>query len=574
MKHVVTSGALILLVACVTSVTLIGLAPGVLGAGATADVVLLNGKVVTVDSQNAIAQAVAIQGGRILAVGSTAAVRAYAGPSTRVIDLHGRTVLPGLIDSHIHAIRQGLTWNHEVHWGDVPTLAQAIQLLKARAAATPPGGWVVVAGGWHERQFTEKRLPTVQDLDAAVPDHPVWVQRLYERVILNHAGISALGLTAATPNPPGGAVPKDGSGQPTGILTGFGGINAYYGKIPRLSLDGQIADTRDWFKELNRVGLTAIGDVAGGGLIWPAGYRAVTALHDRGQLTVRVRWYMQPNRPGHEIEVIQQFVDTVRPGAGDEWLKPIGVGEQVLASSYDGDAFGPLPPQFTPQAVADWERAARIIIQSGWRMQVHATRSHSAEQLLPALEAINASTPVGPRRIAFAHMEDVTPQTARRIHALGGGITVQDRLVFSAGDIMANWPADVYRQAPPIRTLLAMGVPVGGGTDATRVAPYNPFISLWWMVTGKTIDGVAVRSAAASPTRLEALRIYTLGSAWFNLNEERQGSIEPGKDADLVVLSGDYLTVPVDQIKSLVSVLTIVGGRPVYSAGDYAAVAR
>jgi predicted amidohydrolase YtcJ len=211
---------------------------------------------------------------------------------------------------------------------------------------------------------------------------------------------------------------------------------------------------------------------------------------------------MQPNRPGGELEVIQRFVDEVRPGTGDEWLKPIGVGEQVLASSYDGDAFGPLPPQFSRQAIEDWQRAVRIIIQSGWRMHIHATRNHSAEQLLPALEEINGTIPLAPRRIVFAHMEDVTPATARRILAIGAGITVQDRLVFSGGDIMENWPADVYRQAPPVRMLLSTGVPVGGGTDSTRVAPYNPFISLWWLVTGKMVDGVVVRGAAASPSRL------------------------------------------------------------------------
>ncbi len=544
--------------------------PRVLGAPGAADLVLLHGKIVTVDARFSIAQAVAIQQGRIAAVGADAQIQPYVGPGTRVIDLHGRAVIPGLIDSHIHAIRQGLTYDSELHWDTLTSLAQGFQMIRDQAARTPPGTWIVEAGGWHESQFAENRRPKPSDLDAISSDHPIWVQFLYNEAYLNKAAVKTLGLTAETPDPFGGKVLKDASGQPTGVVTGFGGINTYYFKIPRPTLDQQIQSTRDWFRELNRVGLTDGGDVAGGGLIWPRDYQAVTALHDRGEQTFRVHWYMQPNRPGGELDVIKQFVTAVKPGSGDDWLRPIGVGEQVLASSYDGDAFGPLPPQFTPKAIEDWRTAVRIIIESGWRFQTHATRNHSAEQLLPAIEEINREIPVGPRRLTFAHMEDVTPATIRRIKALGGGITVQDRLVYSGDEIKENWPEEVSRKAPPMKTMLAMGLPVGGGTDATRVAPYNPFVSLWWMVTGKTVAGHVIRGTGERLSRLQALRLYTLGSAWFNMDEDRVGSIEPDKYADLVVLSADYLTVPVDQIKDLVSTLTIVGGKPTYAAGDYA----
>ena len=561
--------ALWIVVVCLGGALVLRPAPRGLGAAAPADLVLLHGKVVTVDSRFSIAQAIAIGQERIAAVGTDAQIEQYVGPRTRVIDLHGRTVIPGLIDSHIHAIRAGLTYDYEVHWDRVTSLAEGLRMLREQAARTPPGTWVVVAGGWHESQFAERRLPTMADLDAASADHPLWVQRLYERAIMNHAAVRTLEITAETPNPPGGEVLKDPSGQPTGVVTGFGGINAYYFKIPRPPLEEQIASTRDWFRELNRLGLTGVGDVAGGGLIWPRDYQAVTALHDRGELTLRVRWYMQPNRPGGEMDVIRQFVATVRPGSGDDWLRPIGVGEQILASSYDGDAFGPLPPQFSPRAIEDWRQAVRVIIESGWRFQVHATRNHSAEQLLPAIEEINHEIPVAPRRLSFAHMEDVAPETIRRIKALGGGITVQDRLVYSGEEIARNWPEQMARKAPPIKTLVAMGIPLGGGTDSTRVAPYNPFISLWWMVTGKTVAGVRIRAPQESLSRMQALRVYTIGSAWFNMDEDKVGSIEPGKYADLAVLSGDYLTVPESEIKSLVCVLTVVGGTPVYAAGDY-----
>lgn len=563
-----------IVIACLLATLAFGAGPGVKAAARPADMVLINGKILTLNPGSVVAQAVAVEQGRFVAVGTNEQIRPYVGSATRVVDLHGRTVIPGLIDSHMHAIRQGLTWNDELHWQTVTSLAQGLTMIRDRAARTPPGTWIVVAGGWHESQFTEKRKPTPDDLDAISSEHPIWVQYLYNEATMNKAAIRAVGLTADTKDPFAGKILRDASGQPTGIVTGFGGINAFYFKIPRPPLDGQIASTRNWFLELNRLALTDVGDVAGGGLIWPGDYQAVSALHDRGELTVRLHWYMQPNRPGGELEVIRRFVTSVQPGSGDDWLRPIGVGEQVLASSYDGDAFGPLPPQFAQQALDDWRSAVRVIIESGWRFQVHTTRNHSAEQLLPAIEEINREIPVHSRRLSFAHMEDVTPGTMRRIKALGGGVTVQDRFVYSGGEVAHNWPEDIVRKAPPMKTMLAMGLPVGGGTDSTRVAPYNPFVSIWWMVTGKTVAGLAVRGPQESLTRLQALRIYTIGSAWFNMDEDRVGSIEPGKYADLAVLSADYLTVPEDTIKDLVSVLTIVGGKPVYAAADYQSLTR
>jgi len=563
-----------IVIGCLIAALALGSGPAARAAIAPADILLMNGKIVTLNPKSSIAQAVAIEQGQVVAVGTNSDLHQYIGHTTQVIDLHGRTVIPGLIDSHMHAIRQGLTWDDELHWQTVTSVAQALKMLRDKAARTPPGTWIVVAGGWHESQFAENRKPTLEEIEAISPDHPIWVQYLYNEAMMNKAAIKLVGLTAETKDPFGGRVLKDASGQPTGVVTGFGGINAFYFKIPRPPLDRQITETHNWFRELNRLGLTDVGDVAGGGLIWPDNYQAVTTLHDRGELTLRVHWYMQPNRPGGELDVIKRFVTTVRPGSGDDMLRPIGVGEQVLASSYDGDAFGPLPPQFSEKAIEDWRTAVRMIIESGWRFQVHTTRDHSAEQLLPAIEEINREIPLANRRLSFAHMEDVTVATIRRIKALGGGITIQDRFVYSGDEIAHNWPEDVARKAPPMKTMVAMGLPLGGGTDSTRVAPYNPFVSIWWLVTGKTVAGHVIRGSQESLSRLQALRVYTLGSAWFNMDEDKVGSIEPGKYADLAVLSADYLTVPADQIKDLVSVLTIINGKPVYAAGDYQSLAR
>ena len=538
----------------------------------SADLVLLNGKIVTVDKSFSIKQAVAIQGGKFLAVGTNDEIRRLVGPSTPTIDLKGRTVLPGLFDSHTHVIRAARTWDLEVHWESVKSLAEGLRMIADQAAKTPPGTWIRVVGGWHETQLAEKRMPTVAELDQVAPNHPAWMQRLYERAILNTAGLKALGITADVQDPPRGKVLRDSSGKPIGVL-GFFGILNWYLKLPQPTLEEEIQSTHSYFRELNRVGLTAVGDLAGAGLFWPDGYRALNEVHRRGELTVRVRWYMQPNRPGQEVQVIREFIEKVKPGSGDDWLRPVGIGEQVTVGVFDGDAFVPNPPTFTEKALEDWKTIVKMVAESGWRFQAHATRDNSARQLLPAIEEMNKQTSLKDRRLAFAHLEDVTVETIERLKALGGGITVQDRLIYHGEDVVRSLGRDFVRRAPPLKTMLRRGIPVGGGTDATRTAPYPPFWSIWWLITGKTLAGEALRGPEENLSREEALRLYTVGSAWFSFDEGKLGSIEPGKLADLIVLTADYLTVPEDRIKDLHSVLTIVGGKPAYGEGEFAAIA-
>ncbi len=542
------------------------------GSAAQPDLALLNGKIVTADSGFSIRQAVAIRDGKFLAVGGNAEIRRLAGPNTKTIDLNGRTVLPGLIDSHFHGIRSARTWDMELHWEEVGSLKDGLNMIADQTRRTQPGSWIRVVGGWHETQFAEKRMPTVAELDDVAPIHPVWMHRLSERAIVHTAGLKALGVTPDVQDPPRGKVLRDSSGKPIGVL-GFFGILNWYLKLPQPTPEQEIQSTKSFFRELNRAGLTAFGDVAGGGLRWPDHYQAVEALHKRGELTVRIAWYMQPNRPGQEVEAIGQFIEKVKPGSGDEWLKPIGIGEQVTVGVFDGDAFTPTAPTFTPQALADWRTIVKMIAESGWRFQAHATRDNSVRQLLPALEEINKQVPLKDRRISFAHLEDATPETIQRLKTLGGGITVQDRMIYNGADVEKSMGQAVARRAPPLKTMLRLGIPVGGGTDATRVAPYLPFYSIWWLVTGKTLGGESIRGPAESLSREEALRLYTTGSAWFSFDESRLGSIEPGKLADLIVLTADYLTVPEDQIKDLKSVLTIVGGKPAYAAAEFAALA-
>jgi len=533
-----------------------------------ADLVLVNGKIVTVDPVFSIKQAVAIRGGTFVAVGTDAEARRFAGLATKVVDLGGRTVLPGLIDSHTHAIRAGITYDFELHWDRLPSLKVGLDQIAEKARTGAPGAWIRVLGGWHETQLTERRLPTQAELDQAAPNNPVWVQRLSTQAVLSSAAVKALGITADTANPPGGTILKDASGKPTGIGS-VGGLNFYYPNVPRPSLEEQIESTRHWFTELNRSGLTGVIDAGGGGQRWPDDYAALNAVHDRGQQTLRVRWLMQPQRSGKELEDVRTFVSILKPGSGDDLLRPLGIGEAAVAATNDGTQWGADSPTFPAQAIDNLAQVLRATVDGGWSFSIHTARSKSLEQLLPTVEAINAQTSLRDRHISFAHIEDATPAAIARLKALGAGVLIQDRLVFSGDDILKNWSPEMVRRAPPIQSLLKAGVPVGGGTDATQVAPYPPFRSLWWFVTGKTIDGRQVRGPEELVTRDQALRIYTTGSAWFSGDEQRLGSIEVGKLADLIVTSADYLTVPEDQIPAIESLLTVVGGKTVYAASPF-----
>jgi predicted amidohydrolase YtcJ len=386
--------------------------------------------------------------------------------------------------------------------------------------------------------------------------------------VLSSTAVKALGITVDTPNPPGGTILKDPAGKPTGIGS-VGGLNFYYPNVPRPTLEEQIESTKHWFTELNRSGLTGVLDAGGGGQRWPDDYAALNAVHDRSQQTLRVRWLMQPQRSGRELEDVRTFISIMKPGTGDDLLRPLGIGEAAVAAANDGTQWGADSPTFPAAAIDSFAQVLRATVDGGWSFSIHTARSKSLEQLLPAVEAVNAQTPLKDRHISFAHIEDVTPAAIARLKALGAGVLIQDRLVFSGDDILKNWSPEMVRRAPPIQSLLKAGVTVGGGTDATQVAPYPPFRSLWWFVTGKTIDGRQVRGAEELVSREQALRIYTIGSAWFSGDEQRLGSIEVGKLADLIVTSADYLTVAEDQIPAIESLLTVVGGKTVYAANPF-----
>jgi len=529
--------------------------------------VLINGKVITLDGTSSILQAIAIRDGRVLAVGSDADIRRLAGARTDIIDLGGRTVVPGLMDSHIHALRAGLTYAVELSWIGVPSLAKGLDLIHEAALKSPSGAWIKIGGGWTELQFPERRGPTLEELVAAAPDRPVYVQRLYNTAWITPAGMKLMKLTSDT-EIPGGKAEKDATGNLTGVFTGVNRtFNFFTAKIPGPSFSDQVVGTRKYFRELNRLGMTAINDFPGGGM-FPEDFRAVQTLWSRGEMTLRVAFHISSNSQ-HTLDDFKALTVFTPMNFGDDMLRYRGIGESLTQGIYDGSTVG-LP--YNPTA-KDWEEfcvVAKWAAEHGIQVHQHAASDRAATGILDCFEAVNKEIPISGLRWQIAHIENASAETLRRMKALNMGWAVQDRLVYSGEIVSKVLGPEASRRAPPIRTALKMGLHVAAGTDSDQVAPYNPFVSIRWLLDGNVIDGTPMRGPEESPNREEALRMYSLNSAWFTFDETTRGSLEPGKYADLAVLSDDYLTVPVEKVGELHSVLTIVGGKVVYGEGPFA----
>ena len=537
---------------------LVGAAPA-----QNADTILLDGKIVTFEA--APAEALAVRGDRIVAIGRSAEISALGGPATRVIDLAGRTVIPGLIDSHIHAIRAGLTYTTEVHWIGARSLGEALDRLRAAAQAAPKGSWLVVAGGWVETQFAEGRRPTQAEIAAAAPDHRVYVQLLYSAVLLTEGGIEKLGIANDTEFASRLKIETGADGKPTGwIAADNRTISDLFDRLPRPSLAQQVAGTRAFFRTLNSLGITGVLDPGGYNLPIEA-YRALFKVWRDRALTIRVTYSLCAPRRDHELEDFPALTAMLPMGFGDEFLRFNGIGENVTWGMYNNDA----PSELQKEQLY---RALRWARRQGLTATFHWHNDRSVGHLLDVLERVASEKPLARLRWSIAHLNDASPQSLARMKAMGVGWLMQNAFYFRGEAFLGQRGAQAIRLAPPIGTALRMGIPVGGGTDAHRVMSYNPFVSLQWMLDGRTVAGLPTRSGEETPTRLDALRIYTQGSAWFAHDDDRRGSLTVGKLADLAVLTSDYLTVPVDEIGGIRSLLTMVGGRIVYSAQPYAAL--
>ncbi|ASU37777.1 amidohydrolase [Herbaspirillum sp. meg3] len=541
-------------------------------AAATPDLILINGKFHTVDRQNPIASAVAISDGKFVEVGDAESVMRHQKADTKVIDLGGRTVVPGLNDSHLHLIRGGLNYNLELRWEGVPSVVDALRMLKTQADRTPHPQWVRVVGGWTEFQFAERRMPTIEELNLAAPDTPVFVLHLYDRALLNRAALQAVGYTKDTPNPPGGEIQRDKAGNPTGMLIARPNAMILYATLakgPTLPLDYQVNSTRQFMRELNRLGLTSAIDAGGGFQNYPEDYAVVDQLAKDGQLTLRIAYNLFTQRKGAELEDFQKWTDMVSPGTGDDFYRHNGAGEMLVFSAADFEDFLEPRPDLAPGMEDELERVVRHLVSNRWPFRLHATYDESIERMLNVFEKVNREIPFDGLHWMFDHAETISTKNIERVRALGGGIAIQHRMAFQGEYFTERYGADAASHTPPVAKMLEMGVPVGGGTDATRVASYNPWTALYWLVSGRTVGGMKLYDTAGRLPRETAIELWTAGSAWFSSEQDKKGRIKAGQLADMAVLSKDFFSVHEDDIKAIESVMTIVGGKVVYADEEF-----
>ncbi|TBB38908.1 amidohydrolase (plasmid) [Rhizobium ruizarguesonis] len=538
-----------------------------------ADIVLHNGLITTLDRANPNATAVAIKDGLFTDVGTDREVMVLAGPDTKIVDLKGKRVLPGLIDNHTHVVRGGLNFNMELRWDGVRSLADAMDMLKRQVAITPAPQWVRVVGGFTEHQFAEKRLPTIDEINAIAPDTPVFLLHLYDRALLNGAALRAVGYTKDTPNPPGGEITHDANGNPTGLLLAKPNAGILYSTLakgPKLPFDYQVNSTRHFMRELNRLGITGVIDAGGGFQNYPDDYAVIQKLSDEHQLTVRLAYNLFTQKPKGEKEDFLNWTQSVKYKQGNDYFRHNGAGEMLVFSAADFEDFRQPRPDMPPEMEGELEDVVRVLAENRWPWRLHATYDETISRSLDVFEKVNKDIPLEGLNWFFDHAETISDRSIDRIAALGGGIATQHRMAYQGEYFVERYGHGVAEATPPIRRMLDKGVNVSAGTDATRVASYNPWVSLSWMVTGKTVGGMQLYPRANCLDRETALRMWTEKVTWFSNEEGKKGRIQKGQFADLIVPDKDFFACAEDEISFLTSELTMVGGKIVYAADNFA----
>ncbi|WP_431112876.1 amidohydrolase [Variovorax paradoxus] len=542
-------------------------------AGSTApQLILHNGRFTTLDRANPVADTVAITDGRFTHVGRAQDILSLATGNTRVIDLQGRRVLPGLIDNHLHIIRGGLNFNLELRWDGVRSLADAMAMLKRQVAITPAPQWVRVVGGFTEHQFVEKRLPTIDELNAVAPDTPVFLLHLYDRALLNGAALRAVGYTRDTPAPPGGEIVRDAAGNPTGLLLAKPNASILYATLakgPKLPFEYQLNSTRHFMRELNRLGVTGAIDAGGGFQNFPEDYQVIQQLADAGQLTIRLAYNLFTQKPKQEKQDFLNWTSTSKYKQGDDYFRHNGAGEMLVFSAADFEDFRQPRPDMAPEMEGELEEVVRVLVQNKWPWRLHATYDETIDRALDVFEKVDRDTPLAGLNWFFDHCETISDKSIDRIAALGGGIAVQHRMAYQGEYFVERYGAGAAEATPPVKRMLEKGVKVSAGTDATRVASYNPWVSLSWLVTGKTVGGMQLYPQRNCLDREAALRMWTENVTWFSNEVGKKGRIEAGMLADLVVPDRDFFACAESDIADTTALLTMVGGKVVYAAGPF-----
>lgn len=540
-----------------------------------ADLIVYNGKIHTFNKETPEVSAVAIKDGKIIAVGNDGLASQFADESTELIDLKKKRVVPGINDSHIHLIRGGLNYNLELRWDGVPSLADALRMLKDQVDRTPSPQWVRVVGGWSEFQFAERRMPTLEEINAIAPETPVFILHLYDRALMNRAALKAVGFTKDTPAPAGGYIERDANGEPTGLIIATPNAMILYSTLakgPKLSYEHQLNSTRHFMTELNRFGITSVIDAGGGFQNFPDDYQVVNELNEKKQLTVRIAYNLFTQKPKHEFEDFSDWIDTVKLYQGDDMYRHNGAGEMLVFSAADFEDFLQPRPDLPENMEADLEKVVRLLVENRWPFRLHATYNESITRFLNVFEKVNRDIPFNGLPWIFDHAETIDEKNIERVKMLGGGIAIQSRMAYQGEYFTDRYGSAAAESTPPVKKMLEMGVPVGGGSDATRVSSYNPWVSMYWLTAGKTVGGLQLYHETKLD-RSTALELYTKGSAWFSQEQQKKGDIRVGMFADLAVLDQDYFTVDDEEIKNIEAEMTIVDGKIVYAKGTFSSYA-
>jgi predicted amidohydrolase YtcJ len=516
--------------------------------------------------------AVAIKNGRFVAFGSDSEVMKLKNPMTQLIDLNKNTVIPGLNDSHIHLIRGGLNYNMELRWDGVHSLADALLMLKEQAARTPAPQWVRVVGGWTEFQFKERRMPTLDEINSVSKDTPVFILHLYDRALLNKAALNAIGYDKNTQEIPGTMIQRDPNGNPTGMLIAHPNAIILYSALaqgPKLAHDDQVNSTLHFMRELNHLGITSVIDAGGGFQNYPDDYEIIETLSKENKLTVRIAYNLFTQKPGHELEDFEHWTKTSKYKQGDEYYRHNGAGEMLVFSAADFEDFLQPRPDLPSTMEQQLAPVVQVLAENKWPFRLHATYDETISRVLTIYEHIHSQTPIDKLHWFFDHAETISDKSIERVKKLGGGIAIQNRMAFQGEYFINRYGANQASRTPPISKILEAGIPIGMGTDATRVSSYNPWLCLYWLTTGKTIGGHSLYNENNILSREKALELYTKGSAWFSDEAETKGSFLPEQLADFAVLSKDYFQVPDEEIKDIYSLMTVVGGHIVHASADF-----
>jgi predicted amidohydrolase YtcJ len=531
---------------------LLGLgALGVLRAQGAPDLILSNGKIITVDERFTIAQAVAVRGDQIVAVGTNQEIDRLAGPGARRIDLRGRAVIPGLIDTHMHLLRYGTTWRYEVRLDGVETRKEALEMLRARTKSVKPGEWIYTLGGWALEQFSDNPKPFArEELDRIAPEHPVFLQASYFEAFLNSKALEKLDIER-----PGEAVgvDRDATGRATGRLN-EAGFRALVGRLP-IASDAELEDSSlGMIRELTRSGLTTFGS-AGCEADVLSRYRQWA---DQGRLDIRVFCITSPGGTGDQL---LSRIGQMKLFGGDKHIDHHTYGEQVLGALSD--------PMFEhrretrAEDLAQWRKIVTEIAKARLPLHVHTNFAETIDSFLDQIEAVDREYPIRNLRWALAHLNQPTAAQLERMKKLGIYAAVHPWAVINGGINIRQFGDAAYDMAP-LATIQRSGITWGFGSDGSRANQILPFHTLGWAVTGKMVGGAKVLRQPIS--REDALIAHTRKNAYLVFREDSLGSIQSGKLADLVVLDRDYLTIPAEQIKDIKPVMTIMGGRIVYDS--------